>query len=483
MQEEKCGGFGGRKPDGAPVAGEMSAPYGGEQRWAGGTMSGSFSRSAASVPGEEDSAAYSSNRGGGMRPLPAYTPAPSGRVQQQPLAPQASDAASLAMGGRAYRTRERLYYESEAASGGAAVLGAFHHQPQGGAAAGGRGRLAHYEDAGAEGGAASIVTLRTIEDAPPVLSHHEFGGLTPERRYALSTSLPDGARGPAGQGPAGSANPFASPMGIFSPGRAMDIDHGSALGQQGVFGGGGAPQEEGQQGTAAPVLPDNKVTVFGFVGSQAAAVLAYFRKLGAVEESALGDGNWMHLRYATRWAAQKALAKNGTILPISGACMVGVVPTQSATEQVARAADSFMSPLRRRNDESVTDDGSSDSAIFIRPNQVNPIVGTGEALGGGQAAAAAPSMRHVPPSIFSHRADRQSTLLEGASGPAVAAAHHGEEAAPPTAAPQGRRRPSITAEREAAAAPGGVWMRTQEGPAEQAPHALVTRALGLLFGW
>jgi len=89
------------------------------------------------------------------------------------------------------------------------------------------------------------------------------------------------------------------------------------------------------------------VTVFGFSGSQAPAVLAYFQTLGTVLKTELGQRNWLHIQYDSPWAAQKALLKNGSVLPSAGSCMIGVLPTPKAMEQVGQASASFMSPLKK----------------------------------------------------------------------------------------------------------------------------------------
>lgn len=91
---------------------------------------------------------------------------------------------------------------------------------------------------------------------------------------------------------------------------------------------------------------DTWVTVFGFSGPYAAATLAYFKSLGPIVSTELGQRNWLHIRYENLLSAQKALMKNGTVLPSAGSCMIGVIPTKIAKEQVESASESFMSPLK-----------------------------------------------------------------------------------------------------------------------------------------
>lgn len=234
---------------------------------------------------------------GAQSSFPATTPAPSN--QHRGTGPP------LTIG--RYQTRERLYYESDSAAP-PAPPGA---KPQ------------------------SLVA-RLTDEAPPALSLHDCGTLTPELKYSPKRDK-------------------VATLNQSSPMRMEVVDSSS-------------PQ--------VVVMPSegNWVTVFGFAGAQATAVLEYFKKLGAVEQSELGQGNWMHLRYSTLWAAQKALAKNGTILPVAGTCMIGVLPTQRAMEQVSHAADSFMSPIKNESlrKPSITTETSTD--IFIKPGLMAPTV-------------------------------------------------------------------------------------------------------------
>lgn len=174
------------------------------------------------------------------------------------------------------------------------------------------------------------VVARLADEAPPAISLYDVGSLTPERKHAHD----------------------AKPEGEKKPFEAMLVDDLAAS----------VPTMQPSEG--------NWVTVFGFAGAQSSAVLNYFKKLGVVEESEMGQGNWMHLKYSTLWAAQKALAKNGTVM--SGLCMLGVIPTNRAMEQVSQAAESFMSPIKKESIKKNTT--ADDQDIFIRSSLFSPAV-------------------------------------------------------------------------------------------------------------
>lgn len=225
-----------------------------------------------------------------LRPLPGYSnplspaPAPSLPTTATPAPFQKVVPPTT---GR-YQTRERLYYETDVSLPTNSSV-----RP-------------------------TSVVARLADDAPPAVSLHEFGSLTPERKYAPP--------------------PEEEPRG-----------------------------DQSLLPTAEPMMPSegNWVTIFGFSGAQASSVQAYFQKVGVVEQSEVGQGNWMHLQYTTRWAAQKALAKNGTVLSVAGSCMIGVVPTARAMDQVGQAAESFMSPLKKETIKRPNQD--QNDSIFIKP--------------------------------------------------------------------------------------------------------------------
>lgn len=91
------------------------------------------------------------------------------------------------------------------------------------------------------------------------------------------------------------------------------------------------------------------ITVFGFPPNCRNEILLSFQSHGKIEsfDAAADEGsNWLHVVYESEWAAQKALNRNGTIFQPTGV-MIGVIPMQSALEKVNIAADSFMSPLKK----------------------------------------------------------------------------------------------------------------------------------------
>ncbi|KZS16170.1 Nucleoporin NUP53 [Daphnia magna] len=67
------------------------------------------------------------------------------------------------------------------------------------------------------------------------------------------------------------------------------------------------------------------VTVFGFPPSAASYVLTQTGMWGHIMEHRIpSQGNWMHLKFASRLQARKALARNGRLL--TDTLMIGVVP-------------------------------------------------------------------------------------------------------------------------------------------------------------
>ncbi len=87
------------------------------------------------------------------------------------------------------------------------------------------------------------------------------------------------------------------------------------------------------------------VTVFGFPPSCRSEIVSAFASFGPIEQYDFGESNWLHIIYESEWSAQKALARNGSIFN-PGGMMIGVMPMQIALEQVSAAADSFMSPIK-----------------------------------------------------------------------------------------------------------------------------------------
>lgn len=170
---------------------------------------------------------------------------------------------------------------------------------------------------------------------------------------------------------------------------------------------------------------DSWVTVFGFNGAQTQAVLNYFKTLGTVVKTELGQRNWLHIQFDSPWAAQKALLKNGTVLPSAGSCMIGVLPTRKAMEQVGLASASFMSPLKTSEiaPSTLTDallhpqQHQKAKAASI-PSSNEPPMTPGFPQGSLYTAGAIPPMAPTQPvitNIFASQASKESAAQAEAS--------------------------------------------------------------------
>lgn len=101
---------------------------------------------------------------------------------------------------------------------------------------------------------------------------------------------------------------------------------------------------------------DGWITIFGFPPGATEAIVEHFRGIGEVAEwkeegsgshpSSFGGGNWVHLCYTSNWSAQRALLKNGTVIPWLGSCMIGVVRTRQVLPNITSAAQGSLSPVR-----------------------------------------------------------------------------------------------------------------------------------------
>jgi nuclear pore complex protein Nup53 len=97
------------------------------------------------------------------------------------------------------------------------------------------------------------------------------------------------------------------------------------------------------------------VTVFGFPPSAISDVLRRFQGFGEVVDHR-ASGNWLHVRYATRLQAEKALCQNGALIN-NGMIMVGVrrcnaqtlSQLQSANNRDVRGVSSGPADAERRN--------------------------------------------------------------------------------------------------------------------------------------
>lgn len=191
-----------------------------------------------------------------------------------------------------YPAQERLYYQAEFRK----------HRP----------KAPEYVDKSRASASTENIkpSITNVEDAPPKSSLYEMN-ISPGLKY-----LHKEMQRPSIQSPAS-----------FHP---MDVDQ--------VASSSPAPKTTLPNG-------DTEVTVFGFPASASASVLAMFRQIGAVERHEIGAGNWIHIRYASSWSANKALSKNGRLFP-TGAFMIGVMPAKEARKQLETASESFMTPIK-----------------------------------------------------------------------------------------------------------------------------------------
>ena len=90
------------------------------------------------------------------------------------------------------------------------------------------------------------------------------------------------------------------------------------------------PGRQQASSNGEPVAKDGSVTVFGFPAGSLNVVLAHFKTFGPLLKYEEGRGNWVDVTFASKWAAQKALSKNGTMLP-GTTIMVGVIPSSCSS--------------------------------------------------------------------------------------------------------------------------------------------------------
>lgn len=88
-----------------------------------------------------------------------------------------------------------------------------------------------------------------------------------------------------------------------------------------------------------PQLEDTWVTVYGFGRPNQRAVLAEFQKCGEICEwgtlGASDDANFMHIQYVNKYAAARALSRNG--VEIAPNLIVGVKTIDPRHRQLAEA--------------------------------------------------------------------------------------------------------------------------------------------------
>lgn len=205
---------------------------------------------------------------------------------------------------RPYRTRERLYYETDYIKGG-----------PGGLTSSSTGSSAMFEPflKQTQGANKEDFSATAPEDLPPTTSLYEF---------------------------------------MFSPSKAGDATAEPAITAGGAEMTAASPKVQ-LSSLSAPEAPQpitKAVTVFGFPPSCRNEIVSAFASFGPIEQYDFGESNWLHIIYESEWAAQKALSRNGSIFN-PGGMMIGVVPMQAALERVSAAADSFMSPLKGELDK------------------------------------------------------------------------------------------------------------------------------------
>lgn len=298
-----------------------------------------------------------------LRPVPGYsrqsTDTPVGIQSTGRATPASASMANLdAAGGtqrsafasQPYRTREHLYYEGETAAAGLTAAQK---------AADGQSTATEFKTTNTQTVQASIAQ-RLAEDAPPVLSLHE-AVMTPERRNAAVDRL--GVFG-------GVRSPLPEALTFGTPASRAEAQAGLAA---------DATDDAALPGNGNTELEDNWVTVFGFAPGQTASVLAYFSRLGAVVRSVPGQGAWVHVCYGSRWAAERALAKNASVIPAAApGALLGVVPMRRAIASINAASESLTSGLLPEAIPTMPEDTAShaeqmqgpcgeSASIFARP--------------------------------------------------------------------------------------------------------------------
>lgn len=322
--------------------------------------------------------AHSTSRSGKLRALPGYA-TPGGAHFALPLAPPSAThsfgAGAMPTGtlkkteetgnknllSRPYRTREHLYYEGETTAAGLEV----NSQPVSSFSRSVSFATYPVENSQERTQSSLLDTTskgplaaRIMEDAPPTCSTYDTT-LTPDRRHATMDFFPTGAT--KGE------SPFNSRFGTTQDSYGI-----SSLKKQRTQDVAGTVPDVLMSSTSRGIMfdgtkthdpevnrvnkyqdsfldtgsiADNWITVFGFTPGQSADILAAFKRLGEVVQIDAGQGNWLHLCYATRWGAQKALARNATVFPVAPSSLIGVLPRSRAAAAISVASDSLMSPL------------------------------------------------------------------------------------------------------------------------------------------
>lgn len=203
------------------------------------------------------------------------------------------------------------------------------------------------------------------EDAPPQMSIFDAGVGTPERarNFAVSSGSVGGRALQGAQA--------ATPAGFqrHAPGTRSPL--------------GNAPFTGASYPSTAMSENRSTVMIFGFPPSASATVLAAFRDHGEIlHHSVDTEGNWMYIKYATRFSAQKALSRNGTVMQGGfgqGKWMVGVLEAPPEKDDELSALFEASSPMRTAQNPLLLEDSMPGTGNWDVP--VNrPALGTSSGL-------------------------------------------------------------------------------------------------------
>lgn len=282
-----------------------------------------------------------------------YPPENTQTYTNNPQTTNANTNSNITNTTRTYKTRERLYYETD-------YVKASNSPVNNTSNTGTTGSSTLFEPFLRR---QSQMEEVNTEELPPTASLHDF----------LSGSTPGNTVNP---------NPQNHSQSQFS-----NLCTGSPMVINGVIGspvkscvnpdmGGVSTQWSSVFVSGGPQQMTRSVTIFGFPPNCRNEILISFQSHGPIESFDAasiengGGSNWIHIVYESEWAAQKALSRNGSIFQPSGV-MIGVIPMQTALEKVNTAADSFMSPLKRSTLKTDILDASSveQPSIFLKKDK------------------------------------------------------------------------------------------------------------------
>lgn len=337
--------LGGDRYGGTPLTGGHGA-MGSGNRYGGsllaGDRAGGYQSSGLGAGGLMGSAGGHNQHGGSYGDLGGAPGSGIGR-SQQPFAPMLF----ASPGGSALGGRVGGGYDPSA-------LGSPAHGGLGGAANGGAGGFGgarastagYFTGGAANGGAVHTPGSHGLDRRGSFFGAGERTPMTSGGRRVFGGGA-SGAEPRTSDGDRGTPNTGGS---LRGGSKTLDSGHvGTPWGDKNAGGGGGgaganrSPRSPGRGG-AAPINPsldpedddenggamqDAWVTVFGFPPGELTAVLSAFQRDGDVmTHDSFSEGsegsesvNWVHVRFASRGGAQRALRRNGTMV---ARCMVGV---------------------------------------------------------------------------------------------------------------------------------------------------------------